>query len=69
MVDGFGPLGQADGVQVKVAVKNDGSTGERSGQSAGKAAQKHVLTCSTRKHNVDTLRRGTWRGADHPPVR
>lgn len=72
IVNGFGSLGQADGVQVKVAVEDDRATGERSGQRTGKAAQKHILTCRTTKHNMSPrghTEAGTWSCADDPPVR
>lgn len=72
IVGQFGSLGQADGVQVKVAVEDDRATGERSGQRAGEAAQKHILSCRTTKHNTSPrahTEAGTWCCADHPPVR
>lgn len=72
IVHQFASLGQADGVQVKVAVEDGRATGESSGQSAGKAAQKHILTCRTTEHNMSP--RGhtqavVWCCADDPPVR
>lgn len=53
VVHQLGSLGQADGVQVEVPLEEDGATAESSGQSAGEAAHKHVLTCRT---NQDTQR-------------
>lgn len=52
IIDPFGSLRQADGVEVEVAVEDDRSAGERSGQGAGEAAQEHVLTCGTTEHNA-----------------
>lgn len=76
VVHRLGSLRQADGVQVEVAVEDDGAAAESSGQSAGEAAHKHVLTCgTTQTHNIvlpTAWTHGeaeTWSCVDDPPVR
>lgn len=45
-------LCQGDGIQMKVAVEDDRAAGESSSKSAGKATQKHILTCNTKTRNI-----------------
>lgn len=50
---------------MEVAVENDRAAREGSGKSAGKATQKHILTCNTNTQsvlNVDAVKRcpGLW---------
>lgn len=41
---------------MQVAVEKDGATGESSGQSAGEAAQEHVLTCKRQTLSLDPVK-------------